>query len=370
MKLRGKDWADTARKGLEKLIARGAGKGLPAVFDFDNTILCGDIGEATLAMLARDGTVTKDSVPAQIAPPFLSSNGREVMLTKCPDITVYYEELLAATGHAGGDTAPLSNGYVWAAEIMQGLRPLDVARATEKVHSLSAPGKMRMLEAVPGGNAYQVPFFYPEMIELLAILLKERFEVWIVSASNVWSVRWMVLKALNRELEGLGAGPGIKPEQVIGVSTLLRDRRGRLFKDHLLANSDSNYAALDEDTLAGLTLTGMLNFPAPVYSGKVANILDRIGVRPHLAAGDSPGDLPMLGFSEHRLWISRLEKPEYQREFSARADRDSGENWIVQPALSKDHPCFIGGSGNPERIFNGAIPGPAAESVSSVKKFL
>jgi len=323
-------WNGETRGALEKLIRDGTGKGLPAVSDFDNTVIRGDIGEATLALMARDGVIAKEGIPEHIAPSFTSIGGDEVSLARCGDITVYYEAPLEATGHHGNDIAPLTNGYIWAVEIMQGLTVRDVIRATEKVHAMSVPGEMKTIEVTPGGSAYPVPFFRTEMVELLARLIDHGFDVWIVSASNAWTVRWMALRALNVELEAAGCGKGIAPEKVIGVTTLMRDREGRLLKDRALLREDPAYAAMDDDRLGDRTLTGLLDLPAPVYSGKVACILDNIGTRPYLAAGDSPGDLPMLAFAEHRLWIVRMDKPEYRKEFAARADRVGG-SWMVQP---------------------------------------
>jgi hypothetical protein len=54
-KLQSPGWNAETRRALERLIDCGAGRHLPVVFDFDNTIICGDIGEATLAVLAREG---------------------------------------------------------------------------------------------------------------------------------------------------------------------------------------------------------------------------------------------------------------------------------------------------------------------------
>jgi hypothetical protein len=48
-------WNQDTRAALATLLRAGAGRQLPVVFDFDNTIVRGDIGEATLAMLARNG---------------------------------------------------------------------------------------------------------------------------------------------------------------------------------------------------------------------------------------------------------------------------------------------------------------------------
>jgi len=215
---------------------------------------------------------------------------------------------------------------------MRGLSVADVTGATERVHAQSEPFVPKRVEVTPGVSSYPVPFFYPEMLELIAALIANRYEVWIVSASNAWTIRWMALRALNPMLAALGCDEGIAPERVIGVSTLLSDRQERLHKDHLLVRAEPRYADMDREYLDGLRLTARTVYPAPTYSGKVACILDLIGRRPFLAAGDSPGDLPMLEYAENRLWIARLEKPSYQREMAALAEK-SGGNWIAQKTL-------------------------------------
>ena len=370
MELRSDGWSDSARAGLEKLIRAGSGKGLPVVFDFDNTIVCGDMGEATLAVLAREGVVRKDGIPGALAPPFISGEGRRISLAECADITVYYEELLGATRHQGNDTAPLSNGYVWAVEIMQGLRVSDVVHATDRAYALGEPLREKMIEVTPGKSAYPAPFFYPQMVELIAVLLRGRYDVWIVSASNAWTIRRIALSRLNSELRKHGIGEGIRPERVVGVSTLLSGRDGRLYKDPLLVRNDPRYAGMDDEALSGLTLTARLNLPAPVYSGKVANILDLVPGRPYLAAGDSPGDLPMLAFSENRLWIARLEKTGYQGECAALAGRVKEGAWLVQPVLTKKTPGFVEDVKKTWPPGHGEVPGPVAASVKALEEMM
>ncbi len=83
MMLSGKGWSERARAGLARLIESGAGKGHAAVFDFDNTIVCGDIGEATLALLAKEKLIKKDDIPAELAPSFRSPAGETVSLSTC-----------------------------------------------------------------------------------------------------------------------------------------------------------------------------------------------------------------------------------------------------------------------------------------------
>jgi len=341
VKLHSPGWSERTRRALEKLIQRGAGQGLPVVFDFDNTIICGDIGEATLAILARERLLQTARVSGTLSPPFRLPGGRRIALKSGPDLTAYYSAYLAPTAHGERDPTPLANGYAWAAEIMEGLSPADVIAATRKSRAFAPPCGPGFIEVTPGKTGFPAPVFYPEMVELIAALVSHRFDVWIVSASNVWTVRWMVQHELNPRLREHGEKRGLRADHIVGVSTLLTDRRGGLHKDALLVKENARYAALDEKVLQSFRLTSRLQFPVPTYSGKIACIYDVIGERPYLCAGDSPGDHAMLAFSRNRLWIARLEKPGFQEKTAELIRQTGAAGWIVQPALAKVQPGFV-----------------------------
>jgi hypothetical protein len=349
-------WSTECRERLQNLIRRGAGKHLPVVFDFDNTIMCGDIGEATLAMLVRDGILAPGIVPAHACPPFTLPSGKLISLASLSDLTDYYEALLDATPPGANDLTPMASGYVWAVEAMQGLSPLEVARATQRVFALSQPMKECLLEVTPGRSAYPIPFFYPASVELIAQLIRHEFDVWIVSASNVWSVRWMALHALNPLLQAHGLAEGIPADHVVGVATLLTDQSGSLYKDAVLVRENAAYAALEPDALESFRLTRWLQYPVPTYSGKVGAIWDGVGRRPYLCAGDSPGDHPMLAFSENRLWIARLEKPDYQAATAELVRQTGRETWSIQPVLARNVPQFVPDLGQVNHILPDMTP--------------
>jgi hypothetical protein len=334
-------WRKEIRKALTELIRRGSGKRLPVTLDFDNTIVCGDIAEATLAILVRKGVLNADRIARTLSPSFRLPRGASVALDSGPDITAYYEAFLAPTTHGPADPTPMANGYAWAVEVMEGLTLLDVVRATEEAYACAEPMRQRMIEVTPGKTGFPAPFFYPEMVELIGELRRHDFDVWVVSASNVWSVRWMVLKALNPLIEAHGAVSGIPADHVVGVSTLLQDTAGGLHKDALLVRGNHKYAALEARTLRSFRLTSRLQHPVPTYAGKIGCIWDAIGRQPYLAAGDSPGDHPMLSFSEHRLWIMRMEKPDYQQTTMDCIRRTGKRGWLVQPVLGRETPGFL-----------------------------
>jgi hypothetical protein len=334
-------WAADVRHTLETLIRRGAGRRLPVTLDFDNTIICGDIGEATLAVLARRGLLDARGLPPTLSPVFRQPDGTLIKPDAAAGLIRYYEAYLAPTAHGPADPTPLANAYTCAVEVMAGLRVSDVVAATAEAFAVSRPGELVPIEVAPGQPGYPAPYFQPEMVELIAALLRHEFEVWIVSASNVWSVRHLVLEGLNPLLRGLGIKSGLAPDRVLGASTLLTNRRHALFKDVVLVRECARYARLDRTLLSRFTLTSRLQFPVPTYSGKVGAIWDALGRHPFLAAGDSAGDHAMLTFSENRLWIARLEKPELQAATARLIRRTGPENWMVQPTLLGSSPGFV-----------------------------
>jgi hypothetical protein len=106
------------------------------------------------------------------------------------------------------------------------------------------------------------------------------------------------------------------------------DPQERLYKDCLLLKDDAAYAALHHKSLKKTRLTRHLQFPASVYSGKVACILDAIGRNPHFSAGDNPSDHPM-------------EKPEAQRITSKLISQTGKAGWILQACSDFGGPRFL-----------------------------
>jgi phosphoserine phosphatase len=340
-RLKSPGWNDRARRALQEMIERGAGKGLPVVFDFDNTLISGDVGEATLAILAAEGRLTPANLSKSLCPVIQIPGKQKVTVEQCCDIMEYYEALLAPTAHGVADPAPLANGYVWATQAMEGMTVAEVAAATARVSAVGQHGGHLRIDVTPGKTSYPAPRFRDEMVELVAQLLRFQYEVWIVSASNVWSVRWMVLYGLNPLLRKYGVRKSLHPRNVIGIATLLTDRLERLYKDSVLLKENSGYADMERKTIKAVRLTRHLQFPASVYSGKVACILDALGRNPYFTAGDNPSDHPMMMVSQYRLWIARLEKPAAQRATSALISKTGNDGWILQACSETDGPRFL-----------------------------
>ena len=287
-------WDPVVREGLEALIHREAGRGRVVVMDFDNTIFRGDIGEELLQLAAEKGIVTGQ-------------------------VLEEYERKLSQTAHHEGDPAPYADGYAWAVESLAGLTPVEVVRLTDE-----AAGRV---------EARRRDIFFPEVVSLIAALQKTGFSLRIVSASSVWSVRRMVSSRLNPLLEERFGCKPLEPEQVRGIEVYLRRKTdGAVYTESQAMEHEPGYAPEASRVRDGFELTDRIVHPLPAYAGKIAVIIQSVGYeRPVLIVGDSPNDIPMLGYAENRLWLARLEKPKYFAPYTAAFAEMPPETRMIQP---------------------------------------
>jgi len=339
------NWNPAVKAKLEKLIAANAGQNKICIFDFDNTTICRDIGEATMAALNEAGLLTKEKHYKCVDPDFVL-DGKKISMATVKSLPEYYEDFLSATKHHALESTPYENGYGWVVQIMAPMSPADWLPYTEKAFGNGIGEqdcKSPDLKETKI-NGYRMPFFYPEMVDLYGVLLKNGYQVYISSASNVHTVRWMVLNQLNPRIQARhGKNLMIPPENVIGISCLMNDdRTGELCKDPYLVRENKKYANLDPEELKHYHLTAQICHPMNGYFGKLANIMKYITLdRPFLIAGDSSNDLPMLNYAENRLWITRLEKLGYQKTLVKTMQKALPGEWLIQPVLYKKAPGFV-----------------------------
>jgi HAD superfamily phosphoserine phosphatase-like hydrolase len=207
------------RAVLEALRRKPAGPRL-ACFDADGTLWSEDIGEAFFRWL-----IASDRLPA---------------LRGQRDIYEAYEARVREDRTAG---------YAWAVQAMAGNREEDVLEWS------------RWLVAA-------WPNVRPAMVGLVRGLQAEGVETWIVSASNLWTIR--------------AAAPfvGFDSAQTMGIAVRARDG----------------------------VLTDEVVRPVVCMEGKVEAIRARFGADPLLAVGDSLGDLAMLESAACPLVVGRRDQ--------------------------------------------------------------
>jgi phosphoserine phosphatase len=258
-------WRDEVYERLAELLRRGSADSLPVVFDFDNTCILGDIGELFSHFLIDEMLYRYDLEGFwELIHP---DDGREELrrvteaaLSDRRDREAY-ELYLAQMGALYGRRlvrAGARDCYEWAVRLHVGLRPEEVRGwtkvAIQRELKRVVEVEQRRTEAGEEVRIGRGIRLLREMGELIAALRRAGFDVWIVSATNLWSV------------QVFAAYFGVPPERVLGNRVRLVDG----------------------------VMTGQTQTPVLFREGKVAIIDERIGRRPALVAGDSVTDLEML----------------------------------------------------------------------------
>lgn len=283
-------WSADAARRLAETICCHAGSGAYAVFDMDNTLYRNDIEEALLPFLEARGVITRETMaPSLAVVPFADEDGRRESLVG------YYYRLCEIDDKVG---------YPWLAQIFAGLRVRDLA---DHVAALMASDEPLLATRFAGGRWVEEeihrPAIFPAMVELVAALRAQDIAVYIVSAAHEELARVIGCDPVY--------GFGLPPENVIGVSTLLKDRATGAVTTARKLMAQGLY---HPDAVRDLELTPTLWTPTTWMSGKVAAVREYIDLwrKAVVVAGDSPAsdgymllqnvDVEQGGL---RIWVDR-----------------------------------------------------------------
>ncbi|TYC89164.1 HAD family hydrolase [Novosphingobium sp. BW1] len=310
-------WPAGARASIKRALA-DAPEGSFAVFDADNTIWQNDLEESLLPFMEARG---------KLSPKALDPSLKPIPFHKGETLYGYYLRLCEIDDNLC---------YPWIAQVFSGHTLGELKGEVDALMARTAPIPVRYEEdgKVVSGTVER-PHIFEAQRELLDELRARGVHVYVVTAASEELAR-MVLSDPRY-------GLNIAPEDIVGVTMVLRDprsgalttARSQIAKGHFL---DAHYPA---ERHMGMEMTSTLWAPNTWYEGKVAGIRTYIDAvnRPLLVAGDSPSDRAMLfQASGLRLWIDRsaaktaaLEEAKAAR---ARAQRESGQrvdadtNWL------------------------------------------
>ena len=325
------NWNTDNKEKLENLINNNSFQNKKVIFDFDNTIICRDISESAFLNLVNNNLIDIEKIKG-ISPDFVLDN-QLVSLGLNANPVEYYEKFMYATFHQNKDQSEIINGYSWLVQAMTGLNLSDLVKIVKETYNQNTN--------INNGK-YLTPFFYSEMLDLIGNLIIQGFNIYIVSASNVWTVRYMVTEFLNNLLkEKFQKDIKIHPKNVYGINTLIIDKRDKqLYKDIHLIKKNKDYLNSDINELANYEITNQLVQPISSFDGKYHLIEKYIlspGEKAFLICGDSPNDLAMLKQSENKLWIERSDKIEDSEKIKSFID----QSWLIQKVNTINNPGFI-----------------------------
>lgn len=275
-------WSESARAAIEATLRARQSRRV-ATFDFDNTCISGDTGELLHLHLSEnlawnfegllqvvDPLDGRDRLAKLVA---AHERGEDVADPLRAELTMLFPRRMERCGPA--------QTYDWAVTLHAGMRVADVHAHADRM----------LRHEAQVARAHQPPRWLPELPiqrgvrsrPAIAALMRELeaagIEVWIVSATNEWTV--------TRAARDFG----IPKERVIGNRCVVE-------RGEILAERDG---------------------PTTWRQGKVDAIRERIGVDPLLALGDSMTDFEMLEAAQERIVISTPQ--------SVLAEHAASEGW-------------------------------------------
>lgn len=264
-----------------------------AVFDCDDTLIRGDIGESMFYYQLEHFLLRVS--PANLWPDYPKreelSNLYESLSTLVPAKAIqdrrfisfadmildwYFNQLAEGkTAKACSDIVRLFAGFtrneVW-----------EIAEATAKKELASPLSPWRLgTHTLPRGVRY-----IKEAVELLKHLQEAAFDIWVVSGSNRWSV-----EAVCEPLV-------IHPDRVIGIDL--------------------------EET--GGMLTERVKKPVPVLEGKVEALKENTSTKPIIVVSDSTYDIPLFNYS---AGLKILVRSSNGQDFFKIGQIRKDESWVV-----------------------------------------
>lgn len=353
-------WLPENRTRLNELIAtRGIAsptfdpKNRPvAVFDWDNTVVKNDLGDATFFWMLRHDKVlqpadkdwsttsrhlTPEARAALNAACDLAADPGEPLQTNihtdcANELVSIYNGGKTRAGQAAWDhpiTLTMNTAYAWVAQLQAGYTPEEIrafARSAYAENAFNPPGTTQTV-GTTSGLAYHVQV-YEEMVDLIETLQANGFDVWITSASPQF-----VIDAVSEELVG------IKPNRVIGIRPLT-DSQGRVTA-HLQGCGtveDGSDSLITYDQGKRCWINKAI-FHRPVDQ-QLLRTADEQG-RQVFAAGDSDTDLAFL--QDASVLKLALNRNKVQLMCNAYANYQG--RWLVQPmfvqprAQGSTYPC-------------------------------
>jgi phosphoglycolate phosphatase-like HAD superfamily hydrolase len=311
-----------------------------ATFDWDNTLMRNDIGDATMAWMlrndailqppGRDWGVTSDALTdaaraALRACDAAGEPGRPLATRETPAcadaIHLIYDSghtPLGATAWTRTITLTTNEPYAWLARLLGGHTPGEVARFTRAAFEENANAPVGATQAV-GTHAGVIAWVrvYPEMRDLVGALQANGFDVWVISASPQH-----VTEVVANEV-------GIAPDHVVGIRNVV-EADGRLGY-HLESCGDAAPdSVITFDQGKRCFINKVVFHAAPAAQLAKADVAHRQA----FAAGDSDTDVAFVqDATDLKLVIDRN-----RVALMCNAWSNAGGRWIVQPMFIEPLP--------------------------------
>ncbi|MFJ8301152.1 haloacid dehalogenase-like hydrolase [Streptomyces sp. NPDC094447] len=348
-------WYGDNREALQDFIDENGScadaKGRLALFDWDNTVIKNDVGDATTFWLLRNSKIrqpshgnwattsrylTKPAVAAlKAACGSAAAPGKPLPTgthTACADeiLTVYSEgeTTAGAAAFAGYDHRRMEPSYAWAAQLLSGYSSQEVKRFARQARAENLAAPQGTQQTVGTKSVTGWARYYDQQKNLISTLVRAGFDVRIVSASaqpvvEVWA-------------EGVGLAPrqviGVNNKQVGGKLTPNLADCGGAQKDSVIPYIEGKRCFVNQNILDVKGPNAFRQQPA--------------AKRQAFGAGDSDTDVTFVGDATKMRLVVNRNKP----ELMCRSYHNSDGKWLVnpmfldpKPRLASPYPCATSG---------------------------
>ena len=260
-------WPKEAAAALDKMITANANSSNYACFDMDNTSYRFDLEESLLPFLENRGILTRSNLP------------QELKLIEFRDTANFTESLYSYYSRLCELDDLLC--YPWVAQVWAGFTLRELKGYVDELmaYNQSIPTKYYDGDVVVDHNV-STPQIFRGQVELYNTLMANGIDVYVITAAAEELVRFVASDPKY--------GYNVKPENVIGVTTFLRNATSGALTNSRKQIEEGVY---DEEANLDLVFGTYLNTPVPWFSGKWAAILTYIDQwkKPVLVGGDTPG---------------------------------------------------------------------------------
>jgi hypothetical protein len=317
-------WPPEAKAKLMKMIKANANKGAFAVFDMDNTSYRYDLEESLLPFMEMKGYINRNKLdPSLKLIPFKDTRGYKETLQSYYWRICEIEDLIC---------------YPWVAQVFSGFTLAQLKGYVDELMAYGQPVPIKYWsgDEVKTGEV-NPPKIFTGMTELYNVLMENGIDVYVISAAAEELVRMVASDPKY--------GYNVKPENVLGVNMLLKNRRTGELVNSRFQIKEGTY---NQEANQELLLTPYLVNPMTWYEGKYGTIVGWIDQwkKPVLAGGDTPiSDGYMLlngvdvGKGGVRVWVNRRAssmeamekwwKESAANQKSLRQNVTADKNWIV-----------------------------------------
>ncbi len=314
-----------------------------AVFDWDDTMMRNDIGDATfIDMLRHDEVLQPPGRDWAITNKHLTAAARAALNAACDAIAepgqrlptsrnaacadILYTIYDVSTTREGapafeGDTAMMRQAYAWCTQLQAGYTPDEMRAIARRVYTENAAAPMGSTQSV--GSTKNLPAWvriYEPMHDLVSTLQANGFDVWVVSASSQYLV------------EVVAANVGVDASHVTAVRPIVR-ADGKL--DYRLQGCGTEPDGADTVITYDQGKRCWIN--KAIFKLPPAEQLSRAtdpSKRPVFAAGDSDTDLSMVQDATLLKLVINRNRP----RLMCNATNDAHGRWLIQPRFIEPLP--------------------------------